>query len=292
MPLTQHQFNPADWLPKLKLPAINSHKGENGKLLIIGGSQLFHAASKWSLDVASKLVDMVFYASTPENAQLVKTAKGEFWNGIVIPLDHLETYLVEADVIVIGPGMERSDQTANLVNDLVAKYPSKKWLIDAGALQMIDVGLIPATAILTPHLQELKLLAQKLAVANSEAEAEQDSTAQPTKILASLADKLSCTILCKGQTDLILNQSEIWQVEGGNPGLTKGGTGDVLAGLVGGLYCQQDRLSASLIGSYINKLAGDDLAKKVGPFFNSSDLVNQIPLTLWRAYSESNPAKS
>lgn len=299
MPLIHHQFNPADWLPKLKLPAADSHKGDNGKLLIIGGSQLFHAASKWSLDIASKLVDMVFYASTPENQTLVKAAKGEFWNGIVISIDQVEIYLNEADVVVIGPGMERTQQTADLVNTLVSKYPTKKWLIDAGALQMIDVNLIPATAILTPHLQELKLLARKLAIASDEADGVNVSDKAdgvnisnpaaeallPEQILAEIATNLNCTIICKGQVDLVLNQSEIWQVTGGNSGMTKGGTGDVLAGLVGGLYCQQDMLSASLIGSYINKLAGDELAVKVGPFFNASDLVNQIPATLWQAYA-------
>jgi NAD(P)H-hydrate repair Nnr-like enzyme with NAD(P)H-hydrate dehydratase domain len=87
-----------------------SHKGENGKLLIIGGSHLFHAASKWSLDIASKFVDMVFYASTPENNQLIKEAKQNFWNGIVVPRAELENYLKEADCILIGPGMERQPQ--------------------------------------------------------------------------------------------------------------------------------------------------------------------------------------
>jgi NAD(P)H-hydrate repair Nnr-like enzyme with NAD(P)H-hydrate dehydratase domain len=52
-----------NYLNQLILPQKDSHKGQNGKLLLIGGSELFHAASKWSLDVASKIVDMVFYSS-------------------------------------------------------------------------------------------------------------------------------------------------------------------------------------------------------------------------------------
>jgi len=63
----------------LKIAKKDSHKGQNGKLLIIGGSQLFHAASKWSLDIASKIVDMVFYSSVPSNNQLIKKwQQGEF----------------------------------------------------------------------------------------------------------------------------------------------------------------------------------------------------------------------
>jgi len=72
-------------LKKLYVPALNSHKGENGKLLIIGGSVLFHAASLWSLQVASRIVDMVFYSSVPQNNALVEKEKAEFRNGIIVP---------------------------------------------------------------------------------------------------------------------------------------------------------------------------------------------------------------
>ena len=60
---------------QIHLPQPQSRKGDNGKLLIIGGSSLFHAASAWSLDIASRMVDMVFYSSLPENNELIKEAK-------------------------------------------------------------------------------------------------------------------------------------------------------------------------------------------------------------------------
>src|SRR5579859_5973250 len=88
----------------IQLPKPDSHKGQNGKLLIIGGSELFHAASKWSLDVASKCIDMVFYSSVPSNNTLIQQAKGEFWNGIVVSRGEVESYFAEADCILIGPG--------------------------------------------------------------------------------------------------------------------------------------------------------------------------------------------
>jgi NAD(P)H-hydrate repair Nnr-like enzyme with NAD(P)H-hydrate dehydratase domain len=70
-------------------------------------------------------------------------------------------------------------------------------------------------------------------------------------------------------------------VEGGNAGMTKGGTGDVLAGLIAALACKNDpffwRLSPAAI---INKAAGDDLFRDVGTYFNASDLANQIPRTM------------
>src|SRR3989344_9574025 len=91
----------SDQLRKITPPDPYSHKGQNGKLLIIGGSELFHAASKWSLDIASKFVDMVFYSSVPSNNKLIAEAKGNFWNGIVVPRKEIDHYINEADCILI-----------------------------------------------------------------------------------------------------------------------------------------------------------------------------------------------
>src|SRR5579863_9502121 len=97
-------FDPNE-LKKLYTPPADSHKGQNGKLLIIGGSHLFHAASLWALTIASRIVDMVFYASVDENNQIVHELKKEFRNGIVVPRDEVESYIEESDAVLIGPGM-------------------------------------------------------------------------------------------------------------------------------------------------------------------------------------------
>ena len=55
----------------IHVPLAGSHKGQNGRLLLIGGSRLFHAASIWSLTVASRIVDLVHYASVPVNNELI-----------------------------------------------------------------------------------------------------------------------------------------------------------------------------------------------------------------------------
>ncbi|MEK7592651.1 MAG: NAD(P)H-hydrate dehydratase, partial [Patescibacteria group bacterium] len=136
---------------KIVRPKKGSHKGQNGRLLLIGGSTLFHAASLWSLTVASRIVDLVHYASVPENNEIVLQAKKEFRNGIVISRRDIESYIEEDDVILIGPGMTRDSETEELTNRLLKKYSKKQWVIDAGALQMMDVALIPLGAILTPH---------------------------------------------------------------------------------------------------------------------------------------------
>lgn len=254
-------------LKNLSLAKDGSHKGQNGKLMIIGGSELFHAASKWSLDVASKIVDMVFYSSVPSNNKLIKEAKENFWNGIIIERKQIESYIDEADVILIGPGMDRSFYTKKLVNKLLKKYSNKKWVIDAGALQMLDVNLLNKNHIVTPHHQEMTLLQQK----NDEFD-EKNYQA-------------NCFCLLKGPTDRIFEPKNNYSTEitGGNSGMTKGGTGDVLAGLLAALYCKNNALESCLIASYINKKAGEELYKIQGPYFNSSDLVEMVPQVLWQS---------
>jgi NAD(P)H-hydrate epimerase len=253
-------------LAQLSLPKSNSHKGQNGKLLIIGGSELFHAASKWSLDVASKIVDMVFYSSVPSNNKLINEAKEKFWNGIVISRNQIKNYIDEADAVLIGPGMDRSFYTKRLINNLLKKYPNKKWVIDAGALQMLDVKLLNSNHIITPHHQEMALLQKKNDLFNEE------------------NYQANCFCLLKGQTDKIFEpkNSEEIEIEGGNAGMTKGGTGDVLAGLLAAFYCKSEALESCLVASYINKKSGEELYKKQGTFFNSSDLVEIIPEVLWQ----------
>jgi hydroxyethylthiazole kinase-like uncharacterized protein yjeF len=265
------------FLQNITLPAADSHKGQNGKLLIIGGSELFHAASRWSLDIASRFVDMVFYSSVPSNNELMKEAKGEFWNGIVIDRAQVPEYMAEADVVLIGPGMTRSAETAELTNSLVSKFPEKKWVIDAGALQMIDVKLLRPTHIITPHQGEWGSIRERLG---------ETVTGQSD---AAVAKQLGCVVVLKGEADEIMVGEQAYKIAGGNPGMTKGGTGDVLAGQIAGLYATNDALTAAVTGSLINKRAGESLAERVGPFFNSSDLVTTIPETLWKTLNEINP---
>ena len=62
-------------LKQIYIPAGDSHKGQNGRLLVIGGSRLFHAASLWALEVASRIVDLVHYSSVEENNEIVQHLK-------------------------------------------------------------------------------------------------------------------------------------------------------------------------------------------------------------------------
>jgi ADP-dependent NAD(P)H-hydrate dehydratase / NAD(P)H-hydrate epimerase len=128
---------------------------------------------------------------------------------------------------------------------------------------MVDPKLLNERCIITPHLGEMERILSK--VGGDEA-----------SLLAT-----GVTIILKGEKDRVFNSKNEIVVEGGNAGMTKGGTGDVLAGLVAGLYAFSDEaLSAAVVGSYVNKKAGEALFEEVGPFFKTSQLAAQIPAVL------------
>lgn len=305
------------YFTRFHLPDPHSHKGQNGKVLLIGGSELFHAASKWSLDVLSRCVDMVFYSSVPSNNHLIEEAKSEFWNGIVIPRMEIENYVAEADCIIIGPGMTRErhvdekwshhptpdfdwdTDTYAVTNYLLATYPGKKWVIDAGALQMVEPRFLTPSMIITPHRQELLTVLSHveadshpevktfseltwldtLMTTNDQTSSEFIAAARQAQHMATTLNGV--TVLIKGQRDVVVNNQNVEVVSGGNAGMTKGGTGDVLAGLVAAFYASHPIFESAVMASHINKKAGDSLYQQVGPFFNASDLVAEIPKVLW-----------
>lgn len=265
----------------LTRPDKASHKGQNGKLLIIGGSTLFHGASLWALKTASRIVDMVFYASVPENMEILKQIKGDVLDFISIPREEIEDYIEEADCMLIGPGMVRvesskfdeGEQTRAITEYLLKKYPEKQWVIDAGAIQVLDPLWIPEKAILTPHHKEFETLIQ-----NSKFKMQNYNVKfKIEELVKEFAREYKCIIILKGERDIVSDGEIVKYAVGGNVGMTKGGTGDVLAGLVAAFACKNEPFLAARVGSFLNKLAGDMLYKKVNTMFNASDLCETIP---------------
>ena len=288
---------------KIKLPKSNSHKGQNGKVLVVGGSKLFHSSIFWSAQVASKFVDMVHFSSPAnENNQLVRTKlKQGFWQGIVIDWQNIDAYLEEDDVVLIGPGMERSKETREIVDDLLKRYPNAKWVIDGGALQEVDPSLLGKGHIITPHKKELERLVKHHSKNSSLTQAASNPKTKQLEVLkqARLSvgggqdDKIELisqltgrgvTILAKNVLDRVYSHDKVIEIKGGNAGLTKGGSGDILAGLVAALYTQVDAATACVVASVTIKKSAEALWQQVGPNFNADDLIKQIPQTFWELY--------
>lgn len=272
-------------LHQLYQPPANAHKGENGRVLVVGGSELFHASIFWSADIASRVVDLVHFTSpAAENVRLVRQkAKAGFWDGIVIDWNQIDEYIAEDDCILIGPGMPRPEglapgetPTADIVNDLLTRFPEKRWVIDGGALQEIDPKLLGSSHIITPHQGEWqRVIAKTLDQSQYQVEHWDDVEARAAKMQQFVADH-GCTVLAKGVVDLVCSPESCMSISGGNPGLSKGGTGDVLAGLTAALYARNDAVLSAAAASCLLKTAADQLHDEVGTMYNTSDLVRQL----------------
>lgn len=267
------------FIKKLHIPAKESHKGQNGKVLIIGGSALFHAASIWSAEVASHFVDMVHYASTAENNEVVLSLKKTFRNGIVVPRSEMKAYIEEDDAILMGPGLERTEETKELTYRVLQKYPSKRFVLDAGSLQMMDVDWLTELkdpAIITPHQKEYEKLFNTSITQYSNEEKAQN--------VKENAKKINCVILLKAIVDIISDGKEVYIVEGGNQGLTKGGTGDILAGLAVALRTKNDPVTSAVLASYTLKKTADELSTSRGYWYNNADIISYIPQTVKKLF--------
>ena len=282
-------------LKSFHLPDSNSHKGQNGRLLIIGGSLVFHSASLWACEVASHFVDLVHYCSTQENNQIFINLKTKFTNGIVVPRKLLLPYVEENDCILLGIGMERGpvDQsrfeptpkfealldivdeasyTYSLIKFIIENYRSKRFIFDAAALQVMPalwLKQLENPAIVTPHTREFEVFfGLKL---------EDKTIAEKSSIVEKRAQKYNCVIVLKSTVDIVSDGKKTVLVSGGNSGLSKGGTGDVLAGLIGAFYTKNNPMTSSILASFIVKTAAETLYPSVGLWFNTADLIKKIP---------------
>lgn len=265
-----------------RLPDTVSHKGQNGKVLIIGGSSLFHAASIWAAEVASHFVDIVHYSSTKENNEIISSLKKKFLNGIVIPHSELDHYIREDDAILLGPGMVRGESeegqyTYSLTKRLIEEHPDKKFVFDAGSLQMMDpqwLKKLKTSPIITPHQIEFKQLFGVDLL---------DMTVEKKAQLAEeTARKFRVIILLKAVSDIISDGDTTYVVEGGNAGLTKGGTGDILGGLCVSFFAKQKALDSALLASILLKRTADSLSRIKGYWYNIDNLIEEIPNELKR----------
>jgi len=267
------------FLSKLTLPNSNSHKGQNGRVLIIGGSSLFHSASLWAAEMASHFCDMVHYSSTVENEKIFLSLKKTFRNGMIVPKEKLMEYVKEDNVILVGPGMMREGEEAkytfDLTKSLIKNFPEKQFVFDAGALQVMKpewLKNLKKSAVITPHQKEFETLFGK-SIFKLPFE-------EKVKLVQEMAGKYKVIILLKAIIDIISDGKETYVVEGGNAGLTKGGTGDILAGLTTALSTNNLALASAVASSILLKKTGEKLFHSKGYWYNVSDIIGMVPEVL------------
>ena len=241
-------------------PKRESHKGQNGVVLIIGGSGTYHGAPVLAALAAVRFCDLVYFASTQENNALARKMKLGTANVICVPGSKLDFALAHATCVLVGNGMDADAKTKSMAARILRS--GKRCVIDAAALRVLPVKLLHKNVILTPHAREFEdAFGMKADEENA----------------AKMAKKYGCTILLKGEIDIVASGSKLARVKGGNAGMTKGGTGDVLAGLCAALFSRCDEpLRAAYTASRLNKRAGELLYKHYHYNFSSEDLADEL----------------
>jgi NAD(P)H-hydrate epimerase len=283
-------------------PNKDSHKGDNGVVLIIGGGPYIGAPAMAGLAALRTGSDLAFI-NTPKNAaraitsyspQLIKPlrlaketsklspnliVKGLNRSEILIPEDIkiIENYLSKADSVIIGPGLGSDLKTQNSVEKLIKKCVKLDipMVIDADAVQV--VGKNPeivknSKTVITPHAGEFKeLTKEKL----------DDNLENRKKIVKKWAKRLEITIFLKGSIDIISNGLELKLNDIHNQAMTVGGTGDVLAGIIGSLLSKKvEPYNAARIGAFINGAAGNIAFKNRSYGLIATDIIQEIPSVL------------
>ena len=247
-------------LKKLKKSDPSSHKGQNGRLLVIAGSEKFHGALLMAMQTASRIVDMV-YVHSPSNVGLIDKLKSEIAVFINVLHNELWETVELVDAILIGPGLEETRANKKLVEKILKKYPEKKIVVDATAFWHLDPLHLHPNCVVTPHSREFEN--------TFKCEPNADNVLK-------MAKYYQCTVALKGKYDYISDGRELYENRTGNVGMTKGGTGDVVAGIVSSFLCKNDPLTSALSGVYLAGHVGDKLKEKVGTFYNAEDLIKEL----------------
>lgn len=259
---------------------LDSHKGQNGVVLVIGGSEnLVGAPALAAMSALASLrsgIDLCIVAAPEKVGWAINTYSPDLivkkLPGKNFSKKHIKKILSlskKSDAILIGPGMGKEKSTLALARGFVARN-KRPIVIDADALRACVGMKFTSPTIITPHANEFldfsgkkisgKKLGEKIALAKQ------------------VAKKHNCVVLLKGRVDVISDGKKVFLNRTGNPGMTVGGTGDILAGICTGFLALGAKpLHAACAAAFINGKIGDSLLKKMGYGFIASDIIPQIP---------------
>ena len=270
---------------RLKKRQSSSHKGNNGRILVVGGSMDYSGAPAIAGNAAIGAgADLVYIAAPSPSAQAIKSTSPDLivktLDGNYLSLSHAEEIIElskNVDAVLIGPGAGINDDTSKLFNVLVSKI-KKPIVLDADSLKQVDLSLIKNRddIILTPHIFEFN------SFFNTNLKLDIDSY-DYDKVRGNIIDFLNVskqikgTVIVKGKYDLILSGRKFRINRSGNAGMTVGGTGDALSGICVSLLSQKlNAFDCACLGVFINGLSGDEAYKTKGNGFSASDLVSKI----------------
>lgn len=259
-----------------------SRKGDNGIVLVVGGSYVYHGAPILSSIAALRCGTDLVYTSVPKiNVSSTRSASP---NLIVIPLADqkltrgaanklLGALPKSLDSAAIGMGLAVQEKNAllHLIKSLTDR--DVRLSLDAGALIPEVLPLLAdKNIVVTPHAGEFKRLFGTVPP---------NSKNERAKLVEEEAKRLGITVLLKGPLDVISDGHTTYLNEKETPGMTVGGTGDVLSGLVAGMLSRnRNALESAASATLINGLAGRAAQKKFGLHMVPTDLLDELPFIM------------
>jgi len=265
---------------------IDSHKGDNGVVGIVGGSRIFHGAPYFTSVAALRTgVDLVYVATPKSIASSIRALAPEL---IVFPLaDEKLTrgaagaflkWLPEIDSLVLGPGFGRQslDGAKKIVSEVCLERKVRVSL-DAEAQNSEIFELIKGKGcVATPHPGEFKRIFKQEAGNKLE---------EKINNVKEKAARLGITLVLKGYETIVSDGDSVFLTKIGNAAMTCGGIGDILSGISGALLAQCSGTEVKSVeiaaaASYIVELAGLRAAQVKGFHMVSSDIINELPSVL------------
>ncbi|MGB9134693.1 MAG: NAD(P)H-hydrate dehydratase [Candidatus Bathyarchaeia archaeon] len=272
---------PGDVSLIVKPRLAESHKGDFGRLLVVGGSETYSGAPALVAFGALRTgVDLVYVAAPEKTAYAISsispdliTVKLEGTNLSPDNVNQIRYYLEKTTAAVVGPGLGLDGETGKAVEGIVAAAEElgKPLLLDADGLKAFSEFKRPLRVplVLTPHAGEFQVLTGK--------ELPSDSGERVERV-KKVAERLNAVVLLKGNKDIVSDGKRVKLNFTGNPGMTVGGTGDVLSGVVGAFLAQgADPFEAAVAGAFVNGAAGDFVKSEKGYHMVATDLLDWIP---------------
>lgn len=267
------QIDPSYLRPRLLHRENASHKGDYGHLLIVAGCNTMPGAAV--LATGAALVSGCGLVTVHSTERALQAIVNSYPSAMLSEDPRPQFSRVPASLeryssIAVGPGLGKDEMSRLALKDLLkAGIP---MVVDADALNLISespkmMGLIPKGSVMTPHIGELRRLVPF-------------EKGQEEEAARELALKSGCVVVLKGfHTRIIDPDGKTLVNTTGNPGMAKGGSGDVLTGLIGGLMARgYDAIDAAALGVWVHGFAGDCLTEeRTAEAYSSRDLIDRIP---------------
>jgi NAD(P)H-hydrate epimerase len=263
-----------------KRPRV-SHKGDYGRVLILGGSVGYTGAPNLTAAAAVRAGAGLVYLGVPESIWSVCAVKNAEAMPFPLPGDEEGRFApaaVEAlarrelrrDVLALGPGMGRGDGVKTLVQTLVGQSECPV-VLDADALWAVSENLsvlkeCKAPVVITPHMGEFRRLGG-------------DKTGDRLADALSFAAEYGCVTVLKGHRTIVaFPEGDAYILTTGNPGMARGGSGDVLTGILAAMLGQRPVREAVLTACLLHGAAGDACAEEKGEYgMTPTDMIERLP---------------